>query len=144
MSLEILEAKEAIREVIDGFSNLECDVHAQAPLFTDDVHVMVYMGGKQTMDIHGAAELEKQFSAFTVGVKASHHMNGQQVITVNGDEATDTHYCRAALVTEEDGKEYISDNYIRYTDTLVKVDGQWRIKVREQHFLIAEKRLMNA
>ena len=144
MSLEILEAKDAIREVIDGFSNLECDVHAQAPLFTDDVHVMVYMGGKLTMDIHGAAELEKQFSAFTVGVKASHHMNGQQVITVNGDEATDVHYCRAALVTEENGREYLSDNYIRYTDTLVKVDGQWRIKVREQHFLIAEKRLMNA
>ena len=58
MSLEILEAKEAIREVIDGFANLECDVHAQAPLFTDDVHVMVYMGGKRTMDIHGAAEYD--------------------------------------------------------------------------------------
>lgn len=31
MSLDILEAKEAIREVIDGFANLECDVHAQMP-----------------------------------------------------------------------------------------------------------------
>ena len=29
MSLEILEEKEAIREVIDRFSNLECDVPAQ-------------------------------------------------------------------------------------------------------------------
>ena len=28
MSLEILEAKEAIREVIDGFANLECNVPA--------------------------------------------------------------------------------------------------------------------
>ena len=34
MSLEILEAKEAIREVIDGFSNLECDVAAQEKYFT--------------------------------------------------------------------------------------------------------------
>ena len=42
--------------------------------------------------------------------------------------ATDVHYCRAALVTEEDGKSYVSDNYIRYTDTLVKVNGQWRIR----------------
>ena len=33
MSLEILEAKEAIREVIDGFANLECNVPAQMVYF---------------------------------------------------------------------------------------------------------------
>ena len=64
MSLEILEAKEAIREVIDGFANLECNVPAQMVYFTEDVHVMVYMGDKLTMDIHGRDTLEKQFSAF--------------------------------------------------------------------------------
>ena len=89
MSLEILEAKEAIREVIDRFSNLECDVHAQMPFFTEDTHVMVYMGGNLAMDIHGREELEKTFSGFTSGIKSSHHMNGQQVITVTGDTAVD-------------------------------------------------------
>ena len=69
MSLEILEAKEAIREVIDGFANLECNVPAQMVYFTEDVHVMVYMGDKLTMDIHGRDTLEKQFSAFTGGIK---------------------------------------------------------------------------
>ena len=144
MSLEILEAKEAIREVIDRFSNMECDVHAQAALFTKDVHVMVHMNGQLAMDIHGVEELKKQFSAFTVGVKASHHMNGQQVIEVDGDKAVDTHYCRAALISEENGKDYISDNYIWYKDTLVKQDGKWLIAEREQHFVMAEKRLMQA
>lgn len=141
MSLEVLEAKEAIREVIDRFSNLECDVAAQAQYFTDDVHVMVHMGGKLAMDIHGNAELVKQFSAFTGAVKASHHMNGQQVITLNedGQTATDEHYCRAALVMEENGKDIVNDNYIRYTDTLVKVNGQWKIKVRDQYFVISKK-----
>ena len=67
MSLEMLEAKEAIREVIDGFANLECNVPAQMVYFTEDVHVMVYMGDKLTMDIHGRDTLEKQFSAFTGG-----------------------------------------------------------------------------
>ncbi len=71
MSLEILEAKEAIREVIDGFANLECNVPAQMVYFTEDVHVMVYMGDKLTMNIHGRDTLEKQFSAFTGGIKAS-------------------------------------------------------------------------
>ena len=101
MSLEILEAKEAIREVIDRFANLECDVHAQMPFFTEDTHVVVYMGGNLAMDIHGREELEKTFSGFTSGIKSSHHMNGQQVITVTGDTAVDEHYCRAALVMEE-------------------------------------------
>ena len=61
---------------------------------------MVYMGDKLTMDIHGRDTLEKQFSAFTGGIKASHHQNGQQVITVEGDTATDVHYCRGAVVGE--------------------------------------------
>ena len=142
MSLEILEAKEAIREVIDGFANLECDVHAQMAFFTEDVQVTVYMGGKLAMDIKGRDELEKQFSAFTAGIKASHHMNGQQVITIDGDKAVDVHYCRAALVLEEDGRDIVSDNYIRYTDTLVRQDGQWRIAKREQHFVITKKQAL--
>ena len=139
MSLEILEAKEVIREVIDGFANLECNVPAQMVYFTEDVHVMVYMGDKLTMDIHGRDTLEKQFSAFTGGIKASHHQNGQQVITVDGDTAVDVHYCRAALVMEENGHTVVSDNYIRYTDKLVKQDGRWLIKEREQHFVITKK-----
>ena len=144
MTLELLTAKEHIREVIDRFSNLECDVHAQIPLFTKDVRVRVYMGGQLAMDISGVEDLERQFGAFTVGVEASCHMNGQQVIELDGDRATDVHYCRAVLVTVEDGKKYFSDNYIRYKDTLVCRDGKWLISEREQHFVISERRLMDA
>lgn len=144
MSLEILENKEAIREVIDQFSNLECDVPSQMAFFTADVHVMVHMGDKLAMDIHGREEMEKQFSAFTGAVKASHHMNGQQVITLSedGKTATDVHYCRAALVMEENGQDVVTDNYIRYTDTLVKENGQWKISVRDQYFVITKKQVL--
>ncbi|MBQ8918917.1 MAG: nuclear transport factor 2 family protein [Acidaminococcaceae bacterium] len=140
MTMEILEAKEAIREVIDQFANLECDVAAQAKFFTEDTHIMVHMNGQLAMDIHGVAEMVKQFSAFTASVKASHHMNGQQVITVNGDKAQDVHYCRAALLTEQNGQAVIVDNYIRYTDQLVRQDGTWRIAERDQYFLMTETR----
>ena len=88
----------------------------------------------------GADELVKQFSAFTSSVKASHHMNGQQVITVNGDKAQDVHYCRAALLVEQDGQEIISDNYIRYVDQLVFQNGAWRIAERDQYFVMTESR----
>ena len=140
MTMEILEAKEAIREVIDQFANLECDVAAQAKFFTEDTHIMVHMNGQLAMDIHGAAEMVKQFGAFTASVKASHHMNGQQVITVDGDKAQDVHYCRAVLLTEQNGQEVIVDNYIRYIDQLVKQDGAWRIVERDQYFVMAETR----
>lgn len=164
MSLKILEEKEAIREVIDRFSNLECDVPAQQALFTKDAHIMVHlkelclqilihtkdahimvhMGGILAMDIHGSEEMRNQFEGFTKTVKASHHMNGQQVIEIEGSTATDTHYCRAALITEENGKTYITDNYIRYVDTLVKEEGTWKISIRDQYFVIVEKREMKA
>lgn len=140
MSMEILEAKEAIREVIDGFANLECDVAAQEKFFTKDTHIMVHMNGKLAMDIHGSGEMVKQFGAFTASVKASHHMNGQQVITVEGDKAQDVHYCRATLLVEQDGQEIISENYIRYIDQLVKQDGTWRIAERDQYFVMTESR----
>ena len=130
MSLEILEEKEAIREVIDRFSNLECDVPAQQALFTKDAHIMVHMGGILAMDIHGSEEMR--------------NMNGQKVIEIEGSTATDTHYCRAALITEENGKTYITDNYIRYVDTLVKEEGTWKISIRDQYFVIVEKREMKA
>ena len=140
MTMEILEAKEAIREVIDQFANLECDVAAQAKFFTEDTHIMVHMNGQLAMDIHGVAEMVKQFGAFTASVKASHHMNGQQVITVDGDKAQDVHYCRAVLLTEQNGQDVIVDNYIRYIDQLVKQDGVWRIAERDQYFIMAETR----
>ena len=52
--------------------------------------------------------------------------------------------CRAALITEENGKTYITDNYIRYVDTLVKEEGTWKISIRDQYFVIVEKREMKA
>ncbi|MBE6477397.1 MAG: nuclear transport factor 2 family protein [Propionibacteriaceae bacterium] len=138
MSVEELEAKDAIREVIDTFSNLECDVAAQGALFTADTHVEVFMDGERTMDIHGRDELTEQFSAFTAGVKASHHMNGQQVVTLNPDgTATDVHYCRAVLVSAGENGDVLADNYIRYTDTLVSQGGAWLIAHREQHFVLS-------
>ena len=58
---------------------------------------------------------------------------------MDGDTAVDVHYCRAALVMVENDHDVVSDNYIRYTDKLVKQDGKWLIKEREQHFVITKK-----
>ena len=144
MTVEEMQAKMEIQELAGSFSNLEVDVPPQMKLFTKDTHVKVYMGENLAFDIHGVEELEKIFSQFTAAVKRSHHMNGQHVIKVDGDNATGILYCRAALVTEEDGKEYISDNFIYYEDVYKKVDGKWLIAARTSHFNISDKHIIGA
>lgn len=144
MTIEELQAKIEIQELAGTFSNLEVDVPAQMALFTKDTHIEVYMGDNKVFDIHGVEELEKVFSQFTATTKRSHHMNGQHVIKVDGNTATGTLYCRAALVTEEDGKEFISDNFIYYNDVYEKVDGKWLIKARTSHFTISDKHILGA
>ena len=144
MTMEELQAKSEISELVGKFSNLEVNVPAQMALFTKDTHVQVYMGETKAFDIHGVEELEKVFSQFTVAVKRSHHMNGQHVIKVNGDTATGILYCRAALVTEEDGKEVITDHCIFYEDVYEKQDGKWLIKARTSHFVISDKHILGA
>ena len=144
MTVEEMQAKMEIQELAGSFSNLEVDVPPQMKLFTKDTHVQVYMGDKLAFDIHGVEELEKIFSQFTAAVKRSHHMNGQHVIKVDGDNATGILYCRAALVTEEDGKEFISDNFIYYEDVYKKVDGKWLIAARTSHFNITDKHQLGA
>ena len=144
MTIEEMQAKMEIQELVGTFSNLEIDVPAQMALFTKDTHVKVYMGENLAFDIHGVEELEKIFSQFTAAVKRSHHMNGQHVIKVDGDKATGILYCRAALVTEEDGKEYLADNFIYYEDVYEKVGGKWLIAARTSHFNITDKHILSA
>ena len=144
MTVEEMQAKMEIQELVGKFSNLEVNVPPQMKLFTKDTHVQVYMGEKLAFDIHGVEELEKIFSQFTAAVKRSHHMNGQHVIKVNGDTAEGILYCRAALVTEEDGKEFISDNFIYYEDVYKKIDGNWLIAKRTTHFNITDKHILSA
>lgn len=138
MTLQQLEDKEVIRDVIDRFSALELDVPEQSKLFTEDTHIEIFMGGKKTLEANGRDEMREKFSR--ISAKSSYHMNGQQVITLLADDkAEDIHYCKATLVTaDEDGNDQLTTNYIRYTDTLVKQNGNWLISSRHQEFIISE------
>ena len=110
-------------------------------MFTPDAHVEVYAAdGSKMMEFDGREKLIELFGGAMAGVKTAYHMNGQQVITIDGDSATDIHYCQASLVQEEDGRDVLTEHSIRYTDTLVNRDGQWLISRREQHFVLSEKR----
>ncbi|WP_182421780.1 nuclear transport factor 2 family protein [Priestia megaterium] len=142
MSLEILQAKSEIKELVDTFSNLadEKKIPDQMPLFTPDTTVKVYMGEELMFDISGTKQLEEVFTSFTANVKRSYHMNGQLVVNVDDDSATGVLYCQVKLVSEEDGKEIITEHSIRYDDTYVRRNGAWLIQTRISHFTITDKR----
>jgi hypothetical protein len=133
MSLEILEAKVALRELVDTFANLadEKRIADQMPLFTPDTKVQVYMGDTLLFDISGTRQLEETFNGFTANVTRSYHMNGQQLVEIDGDSARGIAHCQVKLVSEEEGREVLTD---------VRREGRWLITKRIPHFTVNDKR----
>ena len=151
MTVEELIAKQEIQELVSEFSILadDRDAQGQGPLFTEDAVLEFQMGPEgEVHEIPGRAAIVDAFEG-TVGTKSTakavYHANGQLVVELADDlmSATGTNYCMATLVTDEDGRDVITTNYVRYADRYVKVDGKWLIKRRRTCFLISEKRPYN-
>ena len=152
MTLEQLIAKQELQELVSEFSILadNRDAKGQGPLFTEDAVLEFQMGPDgEVHEIPGRDAIVVAFET-TVGTtstaKAVCHANGQQQVELADDlqSATGTAYCMATLVNDEDGKDVITTNYVRYADQYVKIDGRWYIKRRRTCFLISEKRPYNA
>ena len=145
MTNEMIQAKMELKELADIFSNLADvkDAAGQGELFLPDGTLEFQIGfDGEINNIVGREALVEAFAATINPCKAVYHINGQQNVTLNEDctEAKGTAYCEATLVNEEDGKDIITTNYVRYTDHYVKVDGKWYIKRRRTTFLITDKR----
>ncbi|MFG6336464.1 MAG: nuclear transport factor 2 family protein [Lachnospiraceae bacterium] len=147
MKNEVLIAKIELRELVDTFSNLADikDAKSQGELFLPDGVLEFQIGTDEVQKIEGREALVQAFAATINPCKAVYHISGQQTVTVNEDvtEAQGTAYCQAVLVNEENGKDVITTNHVRYTDAYVKADGRWYIKRRRTTFLITDKRVMN-
>ncbi|OOF55617.1 nuclear transport factor 2 family protein [Rodentibacter myodis] len=142
-NIESLIEKQAIKELVDTFSNLADvkDVAAQMPLFTEDANVTTYIGGELFADMHGRDEIEKTFSGFLANFHTVYHLNGQLTLS----ELTETHaegitYCHVTLVGEQNGKNIIHNHHVRYNDTYAKVNEKWHIKRRIANFMVSDSR----
>ena len=149
MTNEMISAKMELKELVDVFSNIADvkDAAAQGELFTEDGVLEFQMGfDGEVQNIVGRKALVEAFSATINPCKSVYHINGQHNVTLNEDltEADGTAYCEATLVNEENGKDIITTNYVRYSDKCIKVDFKWYIKCRRTTFLISEKRALNA
>ncbi len=143
--IETLIEKQAIKELVDTFSNLADikDVAAQGPLFTEDGHVTTYIGGELFADLKNRAEIVDVFTDFLANFKRVYHLNGQLTIHLLSDNCAEgINYCHVVLTEEKDGKEIVHNHYVRYNDTYVKEEGKWLIQRRIVNFMISD-RLLN-
>lgn len=139
--IETLTEKQAIKELVDTFSNLADikDVAAQGPLFTEDGHVTTYIGDELFADLKNRAEIVDVFTDFLANFKRVYHLNGQLTIhSLSDSRAEGINYCHVVLTEEKDGKEMVHNHYVRYNDTYVKEDGKWLIQRRIANFMISD------
>ncbi|NBK80444.1 nuclear transport factor 2 family protein [bacterium D16-76] len=145
MTTEIMQAKMELKELVDTFSNLADvkDAASQGELFLPDGILEFQIGPDgEISSIVGREALVEAFYNTINPCKAVYHINGQHNVTVNESctAAEGTAYCQATLVNDEDGKDIITTNYVRYADLYEKADGKWYIKRRRTTFLIMDKR----
>ena len=121
----------ALKKLVDTFSNLTDvkDVKSQMDLFTEDAEV-ISKTANQTFHTKGKKEIEKSFADYLALFDIVYHLNGQQTVDINGDEAKGISYCLVTLI----GKGMKNQSGVRYNDTYVKQNGRWLIKRRESDF----------
>ena len=98
--LQEVEDRVAIKAIVDTFSNLadKKDFSTLVKLLTEDAEVDFYFGDALVGSWKGRAQFEQALLSFSGSFEATYHFNGQQVIEVEGDNASSQHYCLAMQI----------------------------------------------
>ena len=131
-----IEDKLALKELVDRFSILADQKKGieQMYLFTEDATVETYANGKLAASMKGNKQIGETFNAFLNSQQTVYHINGQQVVTIEGDTATGISYCLTVLFSEQDGKTTKRSIGVIYHDEFVKQNGTWLIAKRISDF----------
>lgn len=145
MTLEILKAKDELRDLIDAYAYLgdEKKISQVMDLFTSDVTYKVYMNGTLAADVSGRDNMEKDFNGHASLVKTYFTMNGQHSVKIDGKTATGISFSQLKMIREAEGKEILTDYSVKYEDNYVYQNGKWLIKDRIGYFVIIEAKTLN-
>ncbi|MDF1998778.1 nuclear transport factor 2 family protein [Peribacillus frigoritolerans] len=135
--IEELENVRALRELVDNFSILadKKEVWKQTELFTKDATVDSYVNGMLTSSFNGTKEIGEAFEGFLANFETVYHNNGQHIVSINGNKAEGTLYCRVDLISSENGKKINNASAVSYKDEYVFENGQWLIAKRTSTFV---------
>jgi SnoaL-like domain len=120
----------AIRELIEAYARCadRRDAKGQMALFTADTHFVVYRNAKDptpSQDLHSREALVPFFADLNQYAATMHFIGQSTIFTLKGDRATGEAYCIAHHLTLDGEKRRMMVAYLRYLDTLVKIDGMW-------------------
>lgn len=132
----------ALKELVDVFSCLADtkEVEKQVLLFTEDATVDSYRGDSLVSSITGRKDLARRFGDFLAKFETVYHINGQQVVNIDGDTASGTAYCQVVLISNDGNKRTMLTQGVRYDDEYVKRDGRWLIAHRTSHFMWSDSK----
>ncbi|MVT12104.1 nuclear transport factor 2 family protein [Chitinophaga tropicalis] len=141
MNIKELEDRALLKELVDTVSILadKKDVHSQVQLFSEDAISETFAGGMSVLKLKGRKEMEEAFGDFLKDFETVYHFNGQQIVTVNGDNATGTCYCLVTLIGIEDSKKMKTTIGVIYQDDFVRENNSWLIAKRIGNFGWQEK-----
>jgi len=142
MNLEILKAKEELRNLIDAYAALgdEKKISQVMDLFTPDMKYDVYMNNHLISSVSGRENMEKDFNEHAAQVKTYFTLNGQHTVEVNGDTASGVSFTQMKMIREIEGKNILTDYSVKYDDKYVYQGGKWFIKERIGYFIIIDAR----
>ncbi|MCD9575484.1 nuclear transport factor 2 family protein [Flavobacterium soyae] len=145
MTLEILKAKEELRNLIDAYASLgdEKKISQVMDLFTPDMKYDVYMNNHLISSVSGRENMEKDFNEHATQVKTYFTLNGQHTVEVNGDTASGISFTQMKMIREVEGKNILTDYSVKYDDKYVFQGGKWFIKERIGYFIIIDARELN-
>ena len=127
-----------LKNLVDTFSTLADtkEVDAQLDLFKEDAVVASYQGDNLVGEFEGKEAIGQGFSGYLNLFHTVYHINGQQTLDFTDEEhAKGISYCQVVLIREEDGKDVMLTQGVRYSDTYEKVDGRWLIANRKSTFM---------
>lgn len=138
--LRQLEDRVSIKSVVDAFSIFadQKDIASQLELFTEDATVEVYFEGDLYGRFKGREMIAEGFGPYLANFQKVYHINGQQTVNVDGDQATATSYCFVVLIRIENEERLRTDGGVYYHDEFIRRSGDWLIAKRVAHFLFNE------
>ncbi|PBQ30906.1 bile acid 7-alpha-dehydratase [Sphingobacteriaceae bacterium] len=141
MNLKDIEDKISLKELIDNISILgdKKDFNKQVQLFTENAVAETLAGEISILKLEGRKEMEEAFGKFLNDFETVYHFNGQQVVTIDGNNATGTCYCLITLIGREEGKKMKTTIGAIYKDDYVRIENRWLIAKRIGNFNWQEK-----
>lgn len=132
MNSKELEHRASLRELIDNVSILgdKKDFNAQVQLFAKDAVSETFASGLSMLKLKGRKEMAEAFENFLKDFETIYHFNGQQVVTIDGDEAFGTCYCLVTLIGKENGKIIKTTIGAIYKDDYIRKGSRWLIAKR--------------